>query len=89
MSDSFPQKVIEKFSHNISITEFGLYAISIQISISESDTKPEIVYPIEISTISFEQLELFATNDYNFPVFEKNGNQYKIVYQDKGITQYS
>ncbi len=29
MSDSFPQKVIEKFSHNISIREFGVYAISI------------------------------------------------------------
>ena len=29
MSDSFPQKVIKKISHNISITEFGVYAISI------------------------------------------------------------
>ena len=30
MSDSFPQKVIKKISHNISITEFGVYAARCQ-----------------------------------------------------------
>jgi hypothetical protein len=58
----------------------------IQTSTPESETKQEIVHPIEISTVPFEQLVLFATNDYNFPIFEKDGSQYEIVYHDKKIT---
>lgn len=49
--------------------------------------KPEeVFYPIEISTVPFEQLIFFATNDYNYPVFKQDGHQYEIVYQDKKIT---
>ena len=60
---------------------------SIQINVHESVSKPEaVIYPIEISTVPFEQLKIFATNDYNYPVFKLNGHQYEIVYQDKKIT---
>jgi len=55
--------------------------------IIEPPAEPEeVIFPIEISTVPFEQLKFFATNDYNFPVFEKDGAKYEILYQDKQIT---
>lgn len=60
---------------------------SIQQEVPVLATKQkELTYSIEIADVSFEQLRLLATNDYNSPIFEKNGIKYEIFYQDNQIT---
>ncbi|MBP7859414.1 hypothetical protein KA001_00415 [Patescibacteria group bacterium] len=57
------------------------------VTIPKSEPKLEgAINPIEISQVPFEQLEYFATNDYNYPIFEKNGVKYEILYQEMRIT---
>ncbi len=83
----FLYQVIKQYFPSYIASEKSETTSSVQISAPESETKQEaMVYPVEISTVLFEQLHFFATNDYNYPVFEQDGHQYEIVYQDKEIT---
>lgn len=57
-----------------------------QITYPKPEKKEIPPISTDISQVSFDQLQSFANNDYNSPIFELNGDNYQITYQGEEIS---